>query len=111
MKIRPVLLISLLAVLFAGRAGAQPLPPKSELCIACHSVDGKQRTMGPAFKAVATKYAGRADAAELLVQKVRKGTTGVAPGTPQWGNIPMPAVTQLSEAEARALVKWVLSQQ
>lgn len=111
MKSWPVLLISLLAGLPASRATAQQIPARGELCMACHSVSGTPRTMGPAFKAVATKYTGRADATELLVQKVRKGTTGVPPGTPQWGNIPMPAVTQISDAEARTLVKWVLSQQ
>jgi len=33
-----------------------------------------------------------------------KGGSGV------WGAIPMPANAQVSEAEARTLVKWVLSQ-
>jgi cytochrome c len=33
-----------------------------------------------------------------------KGGAGV------WGPVPMPANPQVSEAEARSLVKWVLSQ-
>ncbi|MGE5651954.1 MAG: c-type cytochrome, partial [Bacillota bacterium] len=37
-------------------------------------------------------------------QKVLKGGSGV------WGPVPMPANTQVNEAEARTLVKWVLSQ-
>ena len=60
--------------------------------------------MGPAYKDVAAKYAGQKDAEAKLVSKVIKGGSGV------WGAIPMPANTQVSEAEAHTLVKWVLSQ-
>jgi cytochrome c len=81
--------------------------PKKGLCMACHAVNDK--VMGPSFKAIAAKYAGQKDAVDKLAQQVLKGTKGVPPGTPQWGNIPMPAVTQVSEAEARQLVQWVLS--
>jgi cytochrome c len=31
-------------------------------------------------------------------------------GSGVWGSVPMPANTQVNEAEARTLVKWVLSQ-
>ena len=75
---------------------------KSKNCVSCHAVATK--VIGPAFKDVAAKYAGQKDAEDKLVQKVMKGGSGV------WGSIPMPANTQLSEAEARTLVKWVLSQ-
>ena len=74
---------------------------KSKNCLACHSVDVK--VLGPAYKDVAKKYAGQKDAEEKLVQKVLKGGSG------SWGAIPMPANTQVTEAEARTLVKWVLS--
>jgi cytochrome c len=75
---------------------------KSKNCMACHSVANK--VVGPAFKDVAAKYAGQKDAEDKLVQKVLKGGSGV------WGAVPMPANPQVSEAEARTLVKWVLSQ-
>jgi cytochrome c len=74
---------------------------KSKNCMACHAVGNK--VVGPAFKDVAAKYAGQKDAEDKLVQKVIKGGAGV------WGAVPMPANTQVSEAEARTLVKWVLS--
>ena len=74
---------------------------KSKNCMACHAVNNK--VVGPAFKEVAAKYAGQADAEDKLTQKVLKGGSGV------WGAVPMPANTQVSEAEARTLVKWVLS--
>lgn len=75
---------------------------KSKNCMTCHSVANK--VVGPAFKDVAAKYAGQKDAEDKLTQKVLKGGSG------SWGAVPMPANTQVSEAEARTLVKWVLSQ-
>ena len=75
---------------------------KAKNCMACHSVQNK--VVGPAFKDVAAKYAGQKDAEDKLVQKVMKGGSGV------WGAVPMPANAQVNEAEARTLVKWVLSQ-
>ena len=75
---------------------------KAKNCMACHAVANK--LVGPAYKDVAAKYAGQSDAEAKLVQKVMKGGSGV------WGAVPMPANPQVSEAEARTLVKWILSQ-
>ena len=72
-------------------------------CMACHSVDKK--VLGPSFKEVAAKYAGQKDAVDKLAGKVTKGGTGV------WGNIPMPANPQVTDAEAKQLVAWILSLQ
>jgi cytochrome c len=74
---------------------------KAKNCMACHSVSSK--VVGPAFKDVAAKYAGQKDAEDKLTRKVLKGGSGV------WGAVPMPANAQVNEAEARTLVKWVLS--
>jgi cytochrome c len=74
---------------------------KSKNCLACHSVANK--VVGPGYKEVAAKYAGQKDAENKLVQKVLKGGSGA------WGSIPMPANTQVTEAEAHTLVKWILS--
>ncbi|RZI82306.1 MAG: cytochrome C', partial [Rubrivivax sp.] len=51
----------------------------------------------------AKKYKGQKDAEAKLAQKVLKGGGGV------WGTMAMPANTQVTEAEAKQLVKWVLS--
>lgn len=75
---------------------------KAKNCMACHAIGSK--LVGPAYKDVAAKYAGQKDAENKLVQKVMKGGSG------SWGAIPMPANTQVTEAEAHTLVKWVLSQ-
>jgi catalase len=73
---------------------------KAKNCLACHSITAK--IVGPAYKDVAAKYAGLAGAEDKLVQKVLKGGAGV------WGPIPMPPNSQVTEAEARQLVQWVL---
>ncbi len=67
-------------------------------CNACHTVDAK--LVGPAFRDIAKKYAGQADAASYLGGKIRAGGSGV------WGAIPMPAQA-LSEADARAIAQWL----
>ncbi|KMJ52597.1 MULTISPECIES: c-type cytochrome [Vogesella] len=71
-------------------------------CVACHAVDKK--IVGPAYKDVAKKYAGDKSAEAKLVAKVKAGGSGV------WGPIPMPAHPQVSDADLKTLVKWVLSQ-
>ena len=75
---------------------------KAKNCMACHAVANK--LVGPAYKDVAAKYAGQKDAEAKLVTKVMKGGSGV------WGAIPMPANPQVSEADARTLVKWIMAQ-
>ncbi len=74
---------------------------KAKNCMACHMVNKK--LVGPGYKEVAAKYAGQADAAAMLVTKVQKGGVGA------WGKVPMPPNPQVSDAEAKALVDWVLS--
>jgi len=74
---------------------------KAKNCMTCHAIDKK--VVGPAYKDVAKKYAGDAKAADALATKVMKGGSGV------WGPVPMPANTQVNEAEAKKLVAWVLS--
>ncbi|MBS0341372.1 MAG: c-type cytochrome [Proteobacteria bacterium] len=73
---------------------------QSKNCMACHAVDKK--VIGPAFKDVAAKYKDTKGAADMLATKIMKGGSGV------WGPVPMPANTQVSEAEAKKLAAWVL---
>ena len=74
---------------------------KSKNCMACHAVDKK--VVGPAYKDVAKKYAGDAKAADMLASKIINGGSGV------WGPVPMPANAQVSDADAKKLVAWILS--
>lgn len=87
---------------FAAPAMADQALATSKNCMACHAVDKK--VVGPAYKDVAAKYAGQKDAVDKLSAKILKGGSGV------WGPVPMPANTQVNEAEAKKLASWVLSQ-
>ena len=99
---RSLLVCFALGALVSNAALANADLAKAKNCMACHSVASK--LVGPSFKDVAAKYAGQKDAEDKLVQKVLKGSTGT------WGSVPMPANTQVNDAEARTLVKWVMSQ-
>jgi cytochrome c len=105
MKVGPS---SLAAALLLGLAliAATPARASTELaqkknCMACHAVDKK--VVGPSYKEVAAKYAGRKDAPALLAQKIVKGGVGV------WGQIPMPSNPSVSDADARTLAAWILA--
>ena len=99
---RSLMLCMVLSAFASTSAFAQAELAKAKNCMACHAVSNK--LVGPAYKDIAAKYAGQKDAEDKLVQKVLKGGSGA------WGPVPMPANPQVSEAEARSLVKWVLSQ-
>ncbi|MDB5959022.1 MAG: cytochrome [Massilia sp.] len=99
---RSMMLCMLATALASTSAMANADLAKAKNCMACHAVANK--LVGPAFKDVAAKYAGQKDAEDKLVTKVMKGGSGA------WGAVPMPANPQVNEAEARTLVKWVLSQ-
>ena len=79
---------------------AEALAQKSG-CIACHNVDKK--VIGPAYKDVALKYKADKDADKKLAAKVKAGGSGV------WGPVPMPPNTQVTDAEIKTLVAWILS--
>jgi len=74
---------------------------KKDGCTACHSVDKK--IIGPAYVDVATKYKGDAKAAAYLQDKIKKGGSGV------WGQVPMPPNTQVSDADIKTIVAWILA--
>lgn len=74
---------------------------KKHNCVACHAADKKM--VGPAYKDVAAKYKGQADAVAKLSDKVKKGGSGV------WGPIPMPPNAAVPDADLKALVEWVLA--
>jgi cytochrome c len=73
----------------------------SKNCMACHAIEKK--LVGPSYKDIATKYAGQADAVDKLSGKVIKGGAGA------WGPVPMPANPQVSDADAKKLVAWILA--
>jgi cytochrome c len=86
--------VAILGMVMAGAANASEALAKSSGCLNCHAVDTKK--VGPAFKEVAAKYKGKADAEATLVAKISEGK----------GH---PAV-KTSAADTTTLVKWVLAQ-
>ncbi|QDL37294.1 c-type cytochrome [Rhodoferax sediminis] len=98
---KQILLALLTTLAVATPALANLALATSKNCMACHAVDKK--LVGPSYKDVAAKYAGQKDAVDKLAVKIMKGGSGV------WGPVPMPANTQVNEAEAKQLAAWVLS--
>ncbi|NOU24320.1 MAG: c-type cytochrome [Methylotenera sp.] len=95
------------SLLVAGQAGAvdaaaaKALAQKSG-CLACHTVEAK--VLGPSYKDVAAKYKGDKTAEAKLVEKVKKGGSGV------WGPMPMPANSpQVKDEDIKTIVQWILS--
>ncbi|GGE76526.1 c-type cytochrome [Massilia psychrophila] len=99
---RSLMLCMMLSAMVSTGAMANADLAKAKNCMACHAVANK--VLGPAYKDVAAKYTGQKDAEDKLVGKVLKGGSGA------WGAVPMPANPQVSEAEARTLVKWIMAQ-
>ena len=95
-------LVALGAILAATPAFANQELAQKNNCLACHAVANK--VVGPAYKDVAAKYKGQKDAEAALVASIKKGGSG------KWGQVPMPPQTTLSDADAKALAKWILSQ-
>lgn len=69
-------------------------------CLTCHKVS--EKVVGPAYQDVADKYENTPANVTQLAEKVIKGGQGV------WGQVPMTAHPQLSQADAEQMVKYVL---
>ena len=93
--------LALVAAAAAAPAMADQALAQSKNCMACHAVDKK--LVGPSFKDVASKYAGQNGITDKLAVKIMKGGSGV------WGPVPMPANTQVNEADAKKLAAWILT--
>ena len=94
-------LAALVAAVAAVPAWADEALAQKSGCLACHAVDKK--VVGPSYKEVAAKYRGDKTAQAKLEKKVKEGGVGV------WGQIPMPPNSQVSDADIKKLVAWILS--
>ena len=99
-KMRKIAYLAAAAAVAALPALASEELAKKNACTACHAIDKKM--VGPAYKEVAKKYAGDKGAEAKLVEKVKKGGTGV------WGQVPMPPNASVKDEDVKALVKWIL---
>ncbi len=94
-------MLGLALIVQVAAAAASPQLARDKLCMNCHTLDRK--IVGPAFKDIATRYAGRADAVPFLAGKIVKGGAGA------WGPVPMAANPKMSADDARRLAAWVMT--
>lgn len=81
-------------------AAAKALASKSA-CLACHAADKK--LVGPAYKDVAAKHKGQADAEAKVAARIKSGGSGT------YGAVPMPPQPNLKDDELKLLAAWVLA--
>lgn len=94
--------VSLAAVVLASTpATADQALATDKKCMTCHAVDKK--LVGPSYKEVAAKYAGRPGMVDKLAAKITAGGDG------SFGALKMPPNPQVSDAEAKKLAAWILS--
>lgn len=89
-----------LTLLILGFSQADEQLSRQKGCVACHDV--RVNKVGPSYRDIAKKYKGRPDAVSYLTERSMKGGVGV------WGNVPMPP-QNISEEEAKRIVRWMLS--
>jgi cytochrome c len=85
----------ILAASLGAQENAEKLMKDSD-CSSCHAVD--RVVVGPAYSAVAKRYAGQSDAADKLAVKIREGGSIMTPHP------------DFTDAQRREIALWVLSQ-
>lgn len=95
--------LTVAGLMVAGNAMAVDMPADGKAkCSACHSIDTKK--VGPAWKDVAAKYAGKADAEKTLVEHITKG------GKFGWNMGQMPARGMgANDTQIAGLAKFILT--
>jgi cytochrome c len=97
---------ALFAILLVQQPSRAAVSPGEQLfqkndCTTCHAVDHK--VVGPSYQDVAKKFAGQANAAQTLIDAIKKGHVGT------WGQVPMPPHPRISDADLKEIVDWILS--
>ena len=101
-----VISLAMLAAMVSTAHADPKALAESKQCFSCHALD-QEMPKAPSFKAIARKYKGMSNAELMLAQKVKAGGVG------HWGPAAMPPAgprPAVSDAEAKELVQWVLSQ-
>jgi cytochrome c-550 PedF len=86
-------------------APAVKLSPVEELakksgCLSCHATDAK--SVGPAYREVARKYANVKGVEAKLLKKIKQGGAGA------WGQVPMPPMNAVADEDLKKIVKWIV---
>lgn len=90
----------------AGNAAAMDIAAVTELakasgCFSCHAP--KEKIVGPAYSAVAERYAGQKDAVEVLSQSIQMGSQG------KWGRVAMPGHPNLRAEDIKLMAQWIVT--
>ena len=97
--------LAIVAALALTPLGASAAPVDDAMnkagCMACHTKDKK--LVGPAFKEIAAKYKGQ-DAVAKLIDKVRKGGSGVFGPVPMAPNPP----DKINDADLKEAIELIL---
>jgi cytochrome c len=71
-------------------------------CVACHAMVRKR--VGPGFGEIAARYRNDPSAPARIAGKIQSGSVGT------WGRTIMPRQPGVTDAEAKVLAGWILSQ-
>jgi cytochrome c len=93
-------LAATLCLIGIARAQAPQILLQQYKCYICHA-DNESKT-GPAYVDVATRYRSNPQAIPILTAAIRKGTHGSGP----WH---MPPHPEVSQADAKRMVRYILS--
>jgi cytochrome c len=110
MKLIPLLATATAALAFTLPAAAAPDADaalkltKESGCTKCHAVDKDKK--GPAYKSVAAKYKGKADAEAKLITFVTTGPKVKMDGADEEHK----AVAAKDAGQTKNLVQWILAQ-
>ena len=94
--------------MFLDSAHADEALAQRSGCMECHvaPANAEEKSSGPTFHDISTKYRGDASARAALIQVVKKGGKGK---WPESRGVPMPPYSpRLTDAEIQRLVDWVL---
>ncbi|MES2205216.1 MAG: hypothetical protein V4525_00280 [Pseudomonadota bacterium] len=87
-------------------AQASPLPLPRLItqygCQSCHAFTDQRAA--PSFHAIALRYQTQAGARLMLIQKLRRGGSGV------WGSTQMPPQIMVADEDAGKVIDWILQQ-
>ena len=96
------ILIAMAAMVAAGAWAAGPEDAMNKAgCVACHAKDKK--LVGPSFQEIAAKYKGQ-DVTTKLMDKVRKGGSGVFGPVPMAPNPP----DKINDADLKSAIEFIL---
>ena len=70
-------------------------------CSGCHALDSQ--VVGPSWKAIAKRYGSQAGSTAKLAARIREGGSG------NWGNVAMTPHPDLTDAQSRQMVSWILA--